>query len=52
MDQLELLDDLNYRSWWYQVNWYGMSRESARKLYKDWKIYEEKEKQDESPRVA
>lgn len=40
MKIIESIDFLNYRSWWYQINWYGMKFESARKLYKDWKKFE------------
>ena len=42
-----IVDFLTYRSWWYQVNWYGMSKENARKLFKDWKAYEEKNQQEQ-----
>lgn len=41
MKAYEEIDFLTYRSWWYQINWYGMRVESARKLYQDWKKYEE-----------
>lgn len=37
----EIIDFLTYRSWYYQIAWYGMSFENARKLYKDALTYEE-----------
>lgn len=36
----ELVDVLTYRSWLAQVELYGMSFESARKLYQNAKSYE------------
>jgi len=41
MKTKEMIDFLTYRSWWYQIEWYGMSFENARKLFADWKTYEE-----------
>lgn len=41
MEAKKTIDFLTYRSWWYQINWYGMKIEQARKLYQDWKQYEE-----------
>lgn len=36
----EMIDFLTYRSWYYQIVWYGMSFENARKLFNDAPIYE------------
>ena len=41
----DIIDQLTYNSWWYQINWYGMKKESVRLLYQDWKIFEEYEEQ-------
>jgi hypothetical protein len=41
MKASEAIDLLTYRSWWYQINWYGMEIKKARKLFQDWKRYEE-----------
>lgn len=47
MNNDSIIDFLTYRSWWYQVHWYGMSKESARRLFKDWKAFEEKDQQEQ-----
>lgn len=36
----KMVDYLTYKSWYYQIFWYGMSFENARKLYKDALLYE------------
>lgn len=35
------IDYLTYKSWYYQVHWYGLSIENARKYYKNALIYEQ-----------
>ncbi len=36
-----MMDFLTYRSWWYQIYLYGMSKEKARQLYANWEQFEE-----------
>lgn len=38
----DTLDFLTYRSWLAQIELYGMSFESARKLFEDAELYEKK----------
>lgn len=46
MKKEKIIDDLTYRSWLYQIYWYKMDRFKARKLFKDWKIYEKRHKRE------
>jgi hypothetical protein len=40
----KIIDELSYRSWCYQIYLYGMKKEKARLLFKNWKIYEKRSK--------
>lgn len=44
LDKDNVIDLLTYRSWWYQIHWYGMSYEKARKIYTDAERFEEHER--------
>lgn len=46
MKMNDTIDFLTYQSWWYQINWYGMDKVRARKLFSDWKQFEEKFEQE------
>ena len=39
---MNLLDELTYRSWWHQIYTHGMEKERARKLFHQWKAFEER----------
>lgn len=46
MKNHKVIDELTYRSWRYQIEWYQVDMVKARKLFPEWELYEKRYKKE------